>query len=111
MTGIIHTTIQQGHILYVPYQSYLLSNNGANRYFGNKQSNSCGECDNSVKVNQNRQQCYGCNEWHNAKCQRIDTKSYFDLVHNGGGKYWKCYKCSLPPFSNSFMEDLMASYQ
>ncbi len=62
-----------------------------------------------VEINQNRLQCYGCNEWHHAKCQRIDTKSYFDLVHNGGGKYWNCYKCSLPPFSNSFMEDLMCN--
>ncbi len=58
LTGRIHTTIQKGHIPYVSYQSYLLSNNGAHSYFGNKQSNSCGECGNSVNVNQNRLQCY-----------------------------------------------------
>ncbi len=67
----------------------------------------CGECGNYVKTSQNRLLCNGCDIWYHARCERISTRDYFDLVHSEHLKEWICTKCLMPQFSNSFIEELI----
>ena len=66
----------------------------------------CGapDCGKPVKSNQKGIQCDSCLLWYHTKCIYMSDDEYYTL--GTSDMAWYCYKCCLPPFTDSFFEEL-----
>ncbi len=64
----------------------------------------CGVCGHEVKDNDSAIDCDSCNTWLHISCIGIPEEDY-KVLHNKSFT-WICTNCSLPQFSDSFIEDI-----
>ena len=63
----------------------------------------CGECQKSVRGNQDAILCATCDQWSHARCIGMG-KQVFKYYWENHHLDWECAFCSLPKFSDSFLD-------
>ena len=65
----------------------------------------CAGCEKALRKNQNGVCCSGCNNTYHRKCSGMISKE-LRSYSIAKAPTWYCIRCSLPPLSDSFFEDL-----
>ena len=63
----------------------------------------CGSCTKAVRSNQKAIMCDECQFWFHINCMSMTVNTYNELAQNDNE--WYCNGCSLPKFSESFLEN------
>ena len=61
----------------------------------------CGECQRSIRSNQDAILCTTCEQWFHARCIGMCKQVFKDYLENDNLD-WECAFCSLPKFNDSF---------
>ena len=64
----------------------------------------CGECQRSVRRNQDAILCYQCDSWFHAKCTGM-SKQNFKYYLDQYNLDWECSLCAVPRLNDSFFDD------
>ena len=64
----------------------------------------CGECQRSVRRNQDAILCHQCNRWFHVKCTGM-SKQTFTYYLDQYNLDWECSLCALPRLNDSFFDD------
>ena len=64
----------------------------------------CGECQKSVRSNQDAILCATCDQWFHVRCIGM-VKQVFKYYLENYHLDWECAFCSLPKFSDSFLDE------
>ena len=70
----------------------------------------CGECQQSVRSNQDAILCYNCDRWFHANCAGM-SKQTFKYYLDRHNLDWECSCCALPKLNDSFFDDNLQRIQ